>query len=259
MRGVNVFGTPRPDRPRTWIKAAAMLAVGLTLLVACSQSAPKGKFSPSPSSGGLAGNSLVAWKACGSDAIPPASLLLLPKLQVKVDASRTNGAVSQANADKWGRAFLREQHLENWAVTTNREAVLKGGCLGSITAYEELFAPEVSTMEQAKAAGGHLEFDPAATLTGIAIVPAPVAAADYVSNLSGARPKFAVVGTFQGPIAAFIVTPSGSKQELGHTNAGVVFRVATFGQFKQSGIGPLWFQMASADCGSAWMAGTCDA
>ncbi|MBO0839003.1 MAG: hypothetical protein J2P28_26320, partial [Actinobacteria bacterium] len=66
-------------------------------------------------------------------------------MPVKVDASKTNGAVSQAVANKWGIAFLREQSLETWALTTNREAVLKSGCFGSTTAYEELFAPEVST------------------------------------------------------------------------------------------------------------------
>jgi hypothetical protein len=189
--------------------------------------------------------------------VPPASVLATPKLPVKVDASRTNGAVSQREADRWAAAFLREQAIEGWAITANEDGVLKGGCLGSLQAYDTLFAGEVSTVQQAKGAGGHLEYDPSATETAISIVPASAEARDYVTNLSGQTAHYAVVGTLRGPITAYIVGKSGERTEIGHTGSGVVFRRAAFGRYRNDLIGPIWFQFASDNCASAWMAGTC--
>jgi hypothetical protein len=189
--------------------------------------------------------------------VPPANVLATPKLPVKVDASRTNGTVSQREADRWAAAFLREQAIEGWAITTGQEGLLKGGCLGASGAYDELFAAEVSTIERASAVGGHVAYDPPATVAGIAIASAPAKARDYVAALSGEEPTFAVVGTFRGPLAAYVVEPNGRRQELGHTAAGVVYRRATFGRYVQSQVGPLWFQFTADDCTSGWMAGTC--
>jgi hypothetical protein len=235
----------------------ALGAVGLVAAAAaCSQQAkPKSSASASPTVNSAA--TLAAWRACGSDVVPPSSVLATPKLPFQVDVSKTNGAVSQTEADKGTVAFLREQNIEDWAITTNRDGLLKGGCLGSNAAYDNLFAGEVSTIQRAKAAGGHVQYDPLATAAAIAIAPAPAQAQTYVANLSGQSPQYAVVGTLQGPINAYIVDSAGHKQLIGHTAAGVVFRRANFGQYEESQIGAIWFQLASDDCASAWMAGTC--
>ena len=113
-------------------------------------------------------------------------------------------------------------------------------------------------MQKAKAAGGHIEIDPQASFLGIAIVAVPTSAADYVTTLSGQRPRYALVVTLQGPIASYIVDNSGKKlQLLGQTATGVTFRQAVFGQYQNGSLGPIWFQLAFGDCSSAWMAGTC--
>jgi hypothetical protein len=112
-------------------------------------------------------------------------------------------------------------------------------------------------MNKARAVGGHIEYDPLATITAIAIVPAPRPAQDYAFNLSGQRPAYAIVETLQGPLNAYIVDKSGNKQLLGQTPAGQVFRQAFFGQYRVAVVGALWFQLADDDCGSAWLAGTC--
>jgi hypothetical protein len=120
-------------------------------------------------------------------------VLATPNLPVKVNASKTNGAVPQAQADKWARAYLREQSIELWAGTTDHESFIAGGCLGAPKAYDNLFGQEIANMQQAKAAGGHIEIDPLASLVDVALVPAPGAAADYVASLSGQRPRYALV------------------------------------------------------------------
>jgi hypothetical protein len=239
------------------MRVLALGAVGLVVAAACSQQAkPKSSASVSPTVNPAA--ALAAWKACGSDVVPPANVLTTPKLPVKVDVSKTNGAVSQAEADKWARAYLREQDLEDWALTTNRVAVFSSGCLGSQEAYDNLFAEEVANINKAKAAGGHLEYDPLATVTAIAIVTSPVAAQSFVSSLSGQRPRYAIVATAQGPLNAYIVDPLGKRTLLGQTPAGKTFRQAYFGQYQDGPIGALWFQFAFGDCASVWMAGTCN-
>src|ERR1700736_1375128 len=176
------------------MRILALGAVGLVSAAAGSQQAkPKSSASASPTVSPAA--ALAAWKACGSDVVPPTSVLATPKLPVRVDASKANGAVSQAEADKWAKAYLREQDLEDWALTTNRDVVFSSGCLGSQKAYDNLFAEEVANMNKAKATGGHLEYDPLATVTAIAIVTPPVAAQSFVSSLSGQRPQYAIVAT----------------------------------------------------------------
>jgi hypothetical protein len=250
---------PGPRRLRLGMRTVGLGAIGVVLAVACGQPhpTPKASASATPSAGAWA--SLPAWRACGSDVVPPANVLATPKLPVKVDASRTNGAVSQREADRWAAAFLREQAIENWAVTTSRKGLLAGGCLGSSQAYENLFGGEVANMDQARAVGGHIELDPPATLNLLALVPTPAAARQYADSLSGEEPQYAIVATAQGPLAVYIVDSSGKRHLHGPlTPAGVVFRQAYFGQYRTGSIGPLWFGLAFGACGSAWMAGTCE-
>jgi hypothetical protein len=239
------------------MRILALGAVGVVAAAACSQQAkPKSSVSASPTVNPAA--ALAAWKACGSDAVPPANVLASPKLPVKVDASKTNGAVSQAEADKWAKAYLREQYLEVWALTTNHDLVLAGGCLGAQKAYDNLFSEEVSNINKAKAVGGHLDYEPLATYSAIALVPAPAAAAAFADTISGQRPQFAIVATLQGPLNTYIVDASGKRTLLGQTAAGQTFRQAVFGQYQDGSIGPIWFELAAGDCGSVWMAGTCN-
>jgi hypothetical protein len=203
---------------------------------------------------------LAAWKACGSDVVPPASVLAMPKLPIKVDASKTNGAISEREGEKWAVAYLREQNIELWAGTTNRAAILSGRCLGPPGSYDNLFATEVDNIHKAMTAGGHIEINPIATLVSLSIVPAPPHAQDYAFTLSGRRPQYALVVTYQGPLASYIVDDSGKRlQTLGTTPAGVRFSDANFGEYANSPIGPIWFQLAADDCNSAWVAGTCSA
>jgi hypothetical protein len=236
----------------------ALGAVGLVAAGACSQQQGKPKSSASASPTVNPASVLAAWKACGSDVVPPASVLATPKLPVKVDTSKTNGAVSQAEANKWAKAYLREQYLETWALTTNHDVVFSGGCLGSQKSYDQLFSAEVANLNKAKAAGGHLDYDPLATYTAIAVVPAPAAAAEFAYTISGRRPQYAIVATAQGPLNAYIVDSSGKRTLLGQTPAGKTFRQAFFGQYQDESIGPIWFQLAAGDCGSVWMAGACN-
>jgi hypothetical protein len=242
------------------MRTVGLAAIGMVLAVACGQPhpTPKASASASASPAGAGATSLAAWRACGSDTVPPANVLATPKLPVKVDASRTNGTVSQREADRWAAAFLREQAVETWALTTNRSAMLSGGCLGALNAYDNLFAGEVANMRKAQAAGGHLQYDPPASITGLAIVPAPQSAQDYALNLSGERPAYALVETLHGPLKAYVVTIAGQRQPLGpSTPADEIFRQAFFGHYANPAVGPLWFQLADDDCQSPWVAGAC--
>src|SRR5438309_1600520 len=147
-RHLSVARPPVQCRVGFTMLALALTAVGFVATAACSQRAnPKAGGSPTPTVN--LGSSPAAWKACGSDVVPPTSVLAMPKLPVTVNASQTNGAVSQSEANKWATAFLREQNIEAWAITTNHDGLLKSGCLGSNRAYDNLFAGEVSTIQQA--------------------------------------------------------------------------------------------------------------
>jgi hypothetical protein len=251
---------------RAWVsgRAARLLALIMAAVIlgaACGaqqHAVTKPKSTPSASPTADSQSQLAAWQACGSDVVPPADVLAMPKLPVKVDASKTNGAVSQAEADKWAGAWLREQNIEDWAGTSNRDAILRGGCLGSQTAYDNLFAGEVASMREAQTAGGHIRLDPPATLVGISLVPAPAKAASYVGTLSGLTPAYALVVTFRGPLASYVVDSSGNRiKKLGETPAGIMYAQAVFGEYRAGPAGPVWYQLAAGDCQSAWMAGTC--
>src|ERR1700737_4772941 len=56
---------------------------------------------------------LATWQRCGATQVPPADVLKMPTQLPKV-INRTNGAVSDADAQKWVGAFMREQGIEMW-------------------------------------------------------------------------------------------------------------------------------------------------
>jgi hypothetical protein len=120
------------------------------------------------------------------------------------------------------------------------------------------FAGEVANIKKARAAGGHLEYRPFATIVSLAVVPAPASAQDFVAQLGGQRASYAIVGIAKGPLAAFIVDSSGKEiQSLGKVGPDSLIREAYFGVFRTDPIGPIWYQIAAGDCTSVWVAGTC--
>src|SRR5215472_13861414 len=74
----------------------------------------------------------------------------------------TNGAVSDATAQQWGRAFQLAQAYYYWAMQNNARAALTSGVLAdpSPQAVGNLFGTDLMDLDDAKRAGGVLVYEP---------------------------------------------------------------------------------------------------
>ena len=109
---------------------------------------------------------------------PTADRLQLPPTTIR---NATNGAVSDATAREWGRAFQLTEAYYRWALDANARTALTSGALGdsSPQTLGNLFGTDLMELDNAKLANGTLVAQP----LGIASMQAVTIPADLQDSM----------------------------------------------------------------------------
>jgi hypothetical protein len=198
---------------------------------------------------------LATWQRCGATQVPPADVLKIPTQLPKV-INRTNGAVSDADAQKWVTAFMREQGIELWALTSDQPGLLQNGCLGSRASNLHLFGSELAYMETARASNRKLVVE-VAQRPSVAVVALTPEDATNIKGFDGTPTAFGLVIEIQGPGGTYATDASGNRTALAIIKPTDHFFRMEGGEYRDGEIGPIWFQGSAISCSAAWLRRTC--
>jgi hypothetical protein len=198
---------------------------------------------------------LATWQRCGATQVPPADVLKIPTQLPKV-INRTNGAVSDADAQKWVAAFTREQGIEMWALTHSEEGLFRGGCLSSPTSTLQVFAEELKYLEVARASERKLDVH-SASYVSVAVVAVPSEVKLKIKGFDGMPSDFALVVEIQGPGGTDYVDANGNRSPAGVINAADHFWAHLTGGYSDAAVGPIWYMGSNWSCATSWLRATC--
>jgi hypothetical protein len=198
---------------------------------------------------------LATWQRCGATQVPPADVLKIPTQLPKV-INRTNGAVSDADAQKWVAAYTREQGIELWALTHGEEGLFRGGCLSSRTSTLQVFAQELKYLEVARASSRKIDVR-SATYVSVATVPVSTDVQMKIRGLDGIPSDFALVVEIQGPGGADYVDGTGNRSPAAVIKATDHFWTHLTGSYSEVAIGPIWYIGSDWSCTTTWLRATC--
>jgi len=162
----------------------------------------------------------------------------------------TNGAVSDATAQQWGRAFQLAQAYYYWAMQNNARAALTSGVLAdpSPQAVGNLFGTDLMDLDDAKRAGGVLVYEPLKMPTAQLVAVPPDLAQRMQSQGLQSRPYgFAV--KFAGPASRTIRLPDGRQIDVRHSAPDYVAAGLVWGELRTDrDLGSIWFEYGAYGC-----------
>jgi hypothetical protein len=227
----------------------AMVLLGLS---ACTSGlpAPHASTSPRPSASAVAADPQRCERLAKrgfTPCPPPADRLTLPPTTIR---NATGGAVSDATAQKWGRAFQLAQAYYYWAMQNNARAALTSGALAdpSPQAVTNLFGTDLKDLDDAKAAGGVLVYEPLKMPTS-QLVPIPPDLQVKMRN-QGLQPMpYAFAVRFMGPASRTIRLPDGRVLPLRQSPADYSSAGIAWGEPKTDpDLGAVWFEYGAYGC-----------
>jgi hypothetical protein len=189
-----------------------------------------------------------AWLNCGATGPPPMAVLQQPTVLPSI-TNTTNGAVSDADAQKWVASFVREQVIETWAQTALQDRLLEGGCLGD-PAVGTLFYNEITMVQKAQQNQGKVVSE-LPQLMDIRLVVVPSATQTKIVNQAGAKSAYALVVHGRGPAQTRIDYPNGKQPEIvSEVKTDEAYYSFYGGEYRANGkgLGPLWYQKSAFDC-----------
>jgi hypothetical protein len=198
---------------------------------------------------------LATWQRCGATQVPPADVLKIPTQLPKV-INRTNGAVSDADAQRWVAAYTREQGIELWALTHGEEGLFRGGCLSSPTSTLQVFAHELNYLEVAQASSRKIDVH-LATYVSVAVLVVPADVNIKIKGFDGMPSDFALVVEIQGPGGTDYVDGSGNRSPAAVIKATDHFWAHLTGSYSNAAIGPIWYIGSDWSCATTWLRATC--
>jgi hypothetical protein len=233
-----------------WLVPLFMVLLGLS---ACESWLPVAHATPTPGSSRSATPTPDAQRCArlakrGFTPCPPtAEQLTLPATTIR---NATGGAISDATAQKWGRAFQLAQAYYYWVLENNARAALTSGVLSdsSPQAVNNLFGSDLMDLDNAKAAGGKLLYQPPLTpLTQIVLVPSSLQDSMRRQGLTPAATGLAV--RFTGPTRRSIQSPNGTESVVVSRDAGYVVTGLIWGEIRDDqDLGVIWFEHGNYGC-----------
>ena len=224
----------------------------LALLCACTVGRPSPTPHPTPSATTVADQQRCERLAKrGFTPCPPAAdRMPLPPTTIR---NATNGAVPDATAQQWGRAFQLAQAYYYWAMQHNARDALTSGALSDPTpnAVTNLFGDDLMDLDRAKQAGGVLVYEPPRTpVVQTVAIPADL---QQAMRGQGLTPKpYGVAVQFMGPTRRAIRTPNGGEAELSRRDATFQVAVVYWGEVRSdSDLGGLWYESGNYGCDAA--------
>jgi hypothetical protein len=228
-----------------------VLAALLLAVTACQSGTPQAHSSPSPRASASPSATADAARCARlaerhfTPCPPLASELKLPPTTIK---NATDGAIDDATAQKWGRAFQLGQAYYYWAMEQNARDALTAGVLADSSATGNLFGPDLEELDQAKREGGTLVSQFLATpITQVVVVP-PSSQSDMQRQGLAWKP-YGLAVRFKGPASRVIRHQDGTQVTLSTYDSNQVFSLLTWGELKQDPeLGPIWYQYGYYDC-----------
>jgi hypothetical protein len=227
----------------------AMVLLGLS---ACTSGlpAPHASTSPRPSASAVAADPQRCERLAKrgfTPCPPPADRLTLPPTTIR---NATGGAVPDATAQRWGRAFQLAQAYYYWAMQSNARAALTSGALAdpSPQAVTNLFGTDLKDLDDAKAAGGVLVYEPPLTpITRVVAIPASLQDSMRRQGLNPSAYGLAV--RFTGPTRRSIRLLNGTETVVAARDASFEADGLLWGELRvDADLGPVWFEHGSYGC-----------
>jgi hypothetical protein len=177
---------------------------------------------------------------------PTPDRLPLPPTTIR---NATNGAVSDATAQQWGRAFQLAQAYYYWAMQNNARSALTSGVLAdsSPQAVGNLFGSDLMDLDNAKSAGGTLVYQPPQTPV-TQVVPIPASLQDAMRRQGLTPTQYGVAVRFTGPTSRSI-RKNGTDTVIANRDSTFAVNGLLWGEFKvDPDLGPIWFQDGNYGC-----------
>jgi hypothetical protein len=178
---------------------------------------------------------------------PPPDRMPLPPTTIR---NATNGAVGDATAKQWGRAFQLAQAYYYWVIQNGARDVLTSGALSdpSPAAVTNLFGNDLADLDRAKAAQGTIVYQPPKTpVIQVVLIPQSLQDRMRQQNLRAASEAVAV--RFTGPSRRAIRASTGQETELVSRDATFMVTGLAWGELRSDpDLGAIWYEFGSYGC-----------
>jgi hypothetical protein len=179
---------------------------------------------------------------------PTPDRLQLPPTTIR---NATNGAISDATAQQWGRAFQLAQAYYYWVMQNNARGALTSGALAdsSPQAVGNLFGTDLQDLDAAEKAGGVLVFQPLnMPTTQIVAIPGDLQQRMRTQGLS--PEPYGIAVRFVGPASRSIRASNGQTTPLRTSDATFSATGMVWGELKDDpDLGSIWYEHGSYGCG----------
>ena len=178
---------------------------------------------------------------------PTPDKMQLPPTTIR---NATNGAISDATAQQWGRAFQLAQAYYYWAMQNGARGALTSGVLAdaSLQAVGNAFGADLRDLDAASQAGGVLVYQPPLTpITQVVPIPADLQEATRRQGLTAS--PYGIAARFAGPTRRSIRLPDGHETEILAKDASAVVDLLEWGQLRTDpDLGSIWFEFGNYGC-----------
>jgi len=181
---------------------------------------------------------------------PTPDKMPLPPTMIR---NATNGAISDATAQQWGRAFQLTEAYYRWAMQNGDRSALTSGAFADPNpeAVGNLFGNDLKDLDSAQQAGGRLIYEPPLMpITQVVVVPTDLQDAMRRQGLTPSGYGLAV--RFTGPTRRSIRTPDGRDVEIGARDATFIVYGLLWGELRiDADLGPIVFERGIYGCDGA--------
>ncbi|HEX4216088.1 MAG TPA: hypothetical protein VIA06_22440 [Candidatus Dormibacteraeota bacterium] len=170
----------------------------------------------------------------------------------------TNGAISEAEARKWGEAELRTWSLYVWADLHMDAGLLTAGVIADANASQtNIYNQDLQWIQEAEQAQGTIQGD-GGVLLSIRLVPIPSSLQQTISAHQLQAQPYGFVLQNRGPSNVYIQEPNGQRQSLAQEPADAAWSNVWWGTYKDDPqLGPIWYASGEYVCSDALVAPTC--
>jgi len=178
---------------------------------------------------------------------PTPDKMQLPPTTIR---NATNGAINDATAQQWGRAFQLAQAYYYWAMQNGARSALTSGILADANpnAVTNLFGTDLQDLDAAANVGGKLVYEPPG-IPNTQVVVVPMALQDAMRR-QGLTPKgVGVAVRLVGPTRRAIQLADGGTKPIASADATYRADVLTWGELRgDPDLGPIWFEYGYYGC-----------
>lgn len=244
-----------PARGRPWrVLSISLLAV--VLLAACGAPKPQSSTSthrPSPQPTATPGFDCSALARRGVGQCPKDVRWIKASI-----SDGTDGAIPEAEAQRWGEAELRTWSLYVWADLHMDASLLTAGVIADAGASQtDIYNQDLEWIQEAEQAHGTIRGD-GGTLLSIRLVPISSTLQQTISAHQLQPQPYGFVLQNRGPSDVYIQEPNGQKQALATEPANASWANVWWGTFKDDPqLGPIWYASGEYVCSDAQVAPTC--